>query len=105
MRAGKLDQTIELRRPTIVDDGMGGQVQGPTATYATAPAQVVQASTEEFMRSWGASSETIIVFRIRHIDGVLLSDEVKRNGKAFDIKEIKPIGRRRGLELRCVARG
>lgn len=106
MRAGKLDNTIEVVRPGgWVDDGYGNLEQGEEVIVATLRAQVMQASTEEFIRAWGASSETAIIFRIRHVDGVLLSDKVRHDGRDLNLKEIKPIGRRRGLELRCVASG
>lgn len=104
MRAGKLDQVVQLRRATIVDDGWGGQAPGPTETYATMRAQVIQTSTEEFIRSWGIADETAVIFRLRFIDDVTLADEVRCDGADFNIKEIKPIGRRRGIELRCVSK-
>jgi len=101
MRAGKLDNTIEIMRHTWIDDDYGGQVPGPTVVLATLRAQIIQASTEEFYRAWGASSETAIVFRTRWFDDVTVADKVRHDGVEFNIKEIKPIGRRRGLEIRC----
>lgn len=105
MRAGKLNETIEIRRPTMVDDGFGSMVPGPTATVATARAQIIEESTDEFIRNYGASSERLRIFRTRWIDGITLSDEIRHDGFDFNIKQIKEIGRLRGLELRCVANG
>lgn len=106
MRAGKLDRTITLTRPGAwADDGYGNQIPGPDVVLATCRAQVIQASTEEFIRGWGASSETIIIYRTRHIDGVTLADTLRCDGDTFNLLEIKPIGRRRGLELRCKRTG
>lgn len=106
MRAGRLDNEIQIVRPGgFVDDGYGNQVPGEDAVIATLRAQIIQANTEEFIRAWGASSESVMIFRTRHVDGVLLSDKVRHDGKDYNLKEIKPIGRRRGLELRCVASG
>lgn len=105
MRAGKLDHIIQLRRPTLIDDGWGQMVPGgPTETYATMRGQLIQSSTEEFIRNWGISDETAVIFRLRHIDIVQLADEVRCDGVDYNIKEIKPIGRRRGIELRCVSK-
>ena len=104
MRAGKLDNTIEIRRQA--DDGVdeyGNPVPGTVSTVATLRAQIVQASTDEFIRAWGANDETVIIFRTRWLDDMTLSDTVRHDGTDFNLKEIKPIGRRRGLELRCVA--
>lgn len=104
MRSGKLDQTIQIVRPGgWVDDGYGGQVPTGESVLATLRAQIIQASTEEFMRSWGASSEAAIVFRTRHFDDVHVADKVRHDGVDYNLKEVKNIGRRRGLELRCVA--
>jgi SPP1 family predicted phage head-tail adaptor len=104
MRAGKLDNTIEIRRKA--DDGVdeyGNPVPGTVSTVATLRAQIVQASTDEFIRAWGANDETVIIFRTRWLDDMTLSDTVRHDGVDFNLKEIKPIGRRRGLELRAVA--
>ncbi len=104
MRAGKLDQKIEIRRQA--DDAVdeyGNPIPGTITTIATLRAQIIQASTEEFIRAWGANSETVIIFRTRWLDDMTLDDQVRHDGVDFNLKEIKPIGRRRGLELRCVA--
>ncbi|WP_024324595.1 head-tail adaptor protein [Sinorhizobium medicae] len=105
MRSGKLDNVIEVKRETLVDDGYGNQVPGgPPETIATLRAQIIETSTEEFVRSWGISADRLRIFRTRFLDGVLMTDIVVHNGSQYDLKELKPIGRRRGLELRCVER-
>jgi SPP1 family predicted phage head-tail adaptor len=104
MRAGKLDQTIEIRRQVNdAVDPYGNPVPGTISTVATMRAQIIQASTEEFIRGWGANSEAVMIFRTRWFDDVTLADGVRHDGVDYNLKEIKPIGRRRGLELRCVA--
>ncbi len=103
MRAGKLDKVITLQRTTYVDDGYGGQI--PTnEDFATMRAQVLQASTEEFIRAWGTSAETAVIFRTRYRADLNTLVRVVYDGKGFDIVELKPIGRNRGWELRCKAR-
>lgn len=102
MRAGKLDRSITIQRFSSTVDEYGTPVQAWT-DVATVRAQIVQASTEEFIRGYGASEETIIIFRIRWMDGVELADRIRHEGKFFNLKEVKEIGRRKGLELRCVA--
>lgn len=106
MRAGKLDQAIQIIRPgSWIDDGYGNVIPGPDTVLAALRAQVIQASTEEFIRAWGVSSETVVIYRTRHVDGVTLADKVRSGGQDHNILEIKPIGRRRGLELRCKRTG
>lgn len=101
MRAGKLDSTIEIRRESFEDDGAGNQVPTGETVFVTLRAQVIQSSTEEFLRAYGASSESVIIFRTRWADGITLADKVTYDTTAYDLLEIKSIGRRRGLELRC----
>lgn len=104
MRAGKLDKTITIRRTEWHDDGYGNQAEH-SFVVATARAQLIEESTDEFMRQWGASTERLRIFRIRFVDGIELSDAVEHDGMRFNIRQIKQIGRRRGLELRCTAIG
>ena len=106
MRAGKLDRVIEITRTTMTPNPDEPWDPGPpiTATVVTLHAQVIQQSAEEFMRSFGESQETAIVFRTRWTDSVLLTDQIAYDGKIFDIKETREVGRRKGLELRAVAR-
>ncbi len=101
MRAGKLDRTI---RVDTFDDGAVDDFGTPTPGFtarATMRAQIVQSSTEEFIRA-GAEDETVIIFRTRYLDGVTTADRVHFEGEYFNVKETKEIPRRKGLELRCV---
>ncbi len=104
MRAGKLDRSITIQRETSTVNDYGTPVK-VWSDIATLRAEIVQASTEEFIRGWGASDETVIIFRTRYLSGVTLADRIVYGGAAHNLKEIKEIGRRRGLELRCVATG
>lgn len=103
MRAGRLDRTITFQRLTSAPDDFGTPVETWTEV-ATLRAEVVQASTSEFIRA-GAVDETVIVFRIRYLAGISNADRVVHAGALFDVKEAKEIGRRRGLEIRCVRSG
>jgi SPP1 family predicted phage head-tail adaptor len=104
VRAGKLDNVIEIRRQADdAVDAYGNPLPGTVSTVATLRAQIIQASTEEFIRAWGANSETVVVFRTRWLADITLADVVRHDGTDYNLKEIKPIGRRRGLELRAVA--
>lgn len=104
MRAGKLDRQITIERSTeaLNDHGTSAETWTPIAAVR---AQLVEASTEEFRRAYGTSSDTVTIFRIRFVDGVTLGDRVAYGEQHHNIKEIKEIGRRRGLELRTVSEG
>lgn len=102
MRAGQLDRLIRIDHySTDAVDDFGTPTPAWTLIADGVPAQIVQASTQEFLRG-GASEETAIIFRIRWMAGVTLSDRVTYEGQVFNIKETKEIGRRKGLDLRCV---
>ena len=102
MRAGRLDTSIQIQRAATVIDAAGTPITDWT-TIATPRAQVIQASTEEFIRGAGATDHAVTIFRTRYLPDVKLSDRVLHAGAALNIKELKPIGRRRGLDIRCVS--
>ena len=103
MRAGRLDRTITVQRFTSAPDDFGTPVES-WSDVATLRAEIVQASTSEFFRDEAPRDDTSIVFRTRFLSGVTNADRIDYGGRLFDITETKEIGRRRGLELRCVAR-
>jgi SPP1 family predicted phage head-tail adaptor len=102
MQAGKMDKKITLQRSSYVVDPAGTPTTVWT-NFATVRAQVIQSGTEEFIRAYGASEETAIIFRTRFRDDVTLADRILYAGKAMNLKEINEIQRRRGLEIRATA--
>ncbi|NLS04616.1 phage head closure protein [Rhizobium sp. P32RR-XVIII] len=104
MRAGKLDKAIVIeQRGEVVNDY--GTVSEGWTKVASLRAQVLQQSTEEFLKSAGSTPETAVIFRIRWRADLTTEHRVTYRGQIFDLKEIKELGRRDGLELRCVAGG
>lgn len=103
MRAGRLDRTITVQRVTSAVDDFGTPVES-WSDIATLRAEIVQASTREFFKDDAPRDNATIVFRTRFLDGITNADRVAYDGRLFDITDTKEIGRRRGLELRCVAR-
>jgi SPP1 family predicted phage head-tail adaptor len=102
VRAGKLDKSISIERlvETLDEYGVPRAMWTPIATVR---AQIVQASTEEFLRSAGQAAEAVIIFRVRFIEGVTPADRIVFDGRHVNVKELKEIGRRRGLEIRTVS--
>jgi SPP1 family predicted phage head-tail adaptor len=103
MRAGTLDRVVTIQRASEARDALG-VVTTTWATLATLRAALVQASTAEFLQAAGLHGEAAVIFRTRFLAGVTVRDRVLFEGVAHDIKEVKEIGRRHGLELRTVAR-
>jgi SPP1 family predicted phage head-tail adaptor len=103
MRAGKLDKVIEVETTVPAQPDEYGVVDpaGGTVTTRTMRAQIIQASTEEYLRGYGEGENTAIIFRTYFVDGVTTDDRIGYAGRVFNIREVKEIGRRVGLELRC----
>lgn len=102
MRAGKLDREIQLQSfsNTVEADGT------PVGAWANVPggnvrAELMHASTEEYQRAYGEGGNTAIIFRIRWLEGVTTDHRIQYAGTELNIREVKEIGRRKGLELRC----
>jgi len=102
MRAGKLDRKITIERKTKTKTPTGSVVES-WQEVATMRAEIVQQSATEFLTGYGEAENGSIVFRIRYLGGITTNDRVTYNGTAYNLKEIKELGRHRGLELRGVA--
>lgn len=104
MRAGAMDRTIKIQRVATTVNDYGAPTEA-WADLATVRAQVVKASTDEFIRGSGASDETVVVFRTWWMDGITNADRIIYQGVVHNLKEMKEIGRRAGLELRTLSYG
>lgn len=101
MKAGKLDQVITVQRFTNTVNEFGTPVQS-WSDLVTVRAQIIQGSTTEFIQG-GARDDTVMIFRTRWIEGITTADRVVFDGDYFNVKELKPIGRAKGLDIRTVA--
>lgn len=93
---------VTVQRYTSTVDEYGTPVKDWT-DLARLRAEVIERSTEEFIRDVGVTSTTSAVFRTRYLAGLTNADRVVFDGENFNIREVTPIGRRKGLELRCEA--
>lgn len=101
MKSGTLTEAIRIERASTTINDAGT----PTETWARLAelrAERVEQTTEEFIRGFGASDEELVIFRFRFFDGIRNADRVIWRGQAFNIKQVTPIGRYKGVELRCV---
>ncbi|WOI55126.1 phage head closure protein [Palleronia sp. LCG004] len=104
MKAGNMIHVLHVERGSNSVNAAGT----PVFTWnriATLRGEVVERSTEEFLRRSGETDETTIVFRTRLYRHLRHDDRIAFDGDVFDIEEIISIGRRTGLEIRCVASG
>ena len=102
MRAGKLRNMIRVQRATMGVNDFG--TPSPVWTdHLKLRAEVVERSASEFLTGEGAVDEARIVFRTRFVEDVTRADRVAFDGVNWNIRETAEVGRREGLELRCVA--
>lgn len=103
MRAGKLNRVIDIERAVVTVDTFGTPVE--TWKWVTSlRAQLVEETAEETMRSHGSATETLLVFRTRFYD-LTLAERIVYGGRPYDLKKIKELGRRQGMELHAAAAG
>jgi SPP1 family predicted phage head-tail adaptor len=101
LRAGAFDRVITIQSVTVTFDDLGETVE-TWADIITTHAQLIKSSAKEFIQAFGATSIATSIFRIRWIPGITLANRVSYETNLYLVKEIAEIGRRRGLELRCV---
>lgn len=99
MRAGNLDRSITVQSFTSTVNEYGTPIETWT-DVATVRAQIIQSSTEEYLTN-GASDTTSIIFRTRYLGTIVAKSRIIFEGKEYNVREVKEIGRRKGLELRC----
>jgi SPP1 family predicted phage head-tail adaptor len=100
MKAGRMTEAVTVERETETVDQYG-TVTKTWATIATRKAEIIQAGTTELLKPFGEEEQSAIVFRVRYVADVTTKDRLTYRGQAFNIRDIKEIGRRRGLDLRC----
>lgn len=101
MKAGRLTEDIRIERSTSTINEYGT----PTTTWAKLAvlrAEKVEQTTTEYIRNFGASDEEVVIFRTRFLDGITNADRLIWKGNAFNIRSVATVGRRTGVEMRCV---
>jgi len=101
MRAGGLDRRVTLQRFELVDDGYT-EVQ-VWSDLATVWAEVRGQGGREYLAADQLQAVKRTVFYIRHYPGLTPLDRVSYDGALHNIREVREIGRRDGMELHCEA--
>ena len=100
MRAGRMKHLITIQEVVSGVDEHGTPVETGVVFYSLR-AELVQQSTDEFLKAQGAVGETVVVFRTRYLDGVTVAHRVLFKGEPYNVRQVAPIEGNRGLELRC----
>jgi len=101
MRAGNLDRVIEIQRIAMASLDLYGATAPTWTTMATMRAQLLQNATDDREGARGKTTDSVLTFRMRWLDGVTLENRVVYQGKPFTISRIVELGRRVGLDLIC----
>ncbi|ACF02482.1 phage head-tail adaptor [Rhodopseudomonas palustris TIE-1] len=101
MRAGSLDSVIEIRRPVTQVNGYGTPSVTEWVLVAKMRAAVLDYALDDREGQRGNVSETAITFRTRYLADVSLDHRVEYDGNSYTIKQVRALGRARGLDLRC----
>jgi SPP1 family predicted phage head-tail adaptor len=100
MRAGNLDRVIQIQRRFTALDLYGAPID-VWITFATMRAQKLENAINDREGARGDTTDNVITFRMRWLDGVTLEQRVSYQDQPFKIMTIKEIGRRVGLDVTC----
>ncbi len=102
MRAGGLDRRVTIQRFTETQDPYGEPIL-TWSDLATVFAEVRQQGGREYLAAATLIDETRVVFYIRWYPGLTPLDRVIYGGRLHNIKEVREIGRRDGVELHTIS--
>ena len=99
MRLGRFDTFIQ-----IVRDGEAGRdaFNAPIideTVFADCMAERVQASGREFLAGDAVEASVRVVFRTHWVSGISRKDRVRCGDQTYNIREVRPLGRNRHMEL------
>ena len=97
IRAGKLRETITVMRAHETRNDAGSKVTTWTA-HATTRAELVSTAYGDAADESGPSDTETVVFRLRAL-ALTPADRIHHAGRVLNIKAIREIAQRRGLEL------
>ena len=98
LAAGRLNHLIELRRATKTDDGHGGQVT-TWDTVATWWAEAISQNGREAIIAGALTGVSVYRFTIRYRPDVSTSDQVRFEGRDFNIRSAEPDHRRERVDI------
>ena len=101
IEAGRLDRRATLQSPAPTRGTAGDTIPGWT-TVATVWAGKRDVRGREFLAAGATQAEMETVITIRWRSDLTPGWRVQMDGRTYDIQGAAEIGRREGLELRCI---
>lgn len=104
MKIGSLDRVVELRRdvPTGAVDALNVPVKVDTLV-ATFRAEKIHKSEDERFAAEQRYAVRAVTFRAWFRADVIETDRLVCEGVTYDIRGVREIGRREGIEISCEA--
>ena len=101
MRAGALDRliTITSAANTYGDPDEYGVVPKLSAQPVPIRAELLEAQADDSEHASGRLTKSFLSFRLRFLENVRPGDKLTYDGRDFEIRTVKEIGRRKSLEL------
>jgi SPP1 family predicted phage head-tail adaptor len=104
MRAGDLDRRITVERLQAGEPNDFNEVVEAWTVLATLWAKVAEERGREFLASESQIvGEAKAVFTIRYRADLRVTDRLRHSGRIWNIRSIREIGRREGLEIMATA--
>jgi len=104
MQAGRLDRLVTLQHHQLGSQAADGSYPNATyVAYASVWARKREISARERFAAQQTQAELDTVFEIRFRTDVVATDRLVCDGRTYDIRPGREIGRREGLELLATA--
>lgn len=105
MKAGLLDRRLTIRRRVQTGvDAMRQPIFAVQDVRTVWAAKVPKSEDEQFDEGTQQRlSSRIVTFRTRHMGSILDTDTLFSEGTSYDVKGIRELGRREGLEITAEA--
>lgn len=103
MRAGRLNERIELQARSVTRDAFGAEVQTWTTVH-TVWAEAQPIAGREFVAMRQAQSDISIRFRLRYLDGINPQMRIRWREEIYIIQEVINV-RARDAELEILCTG
>lgn len=98
MRAGRMDRQITIEKPNGTLSGFGEPID-EWSVLAAVWADVQPQSGREFMAGGGEQATSNMIFVIHYRADLNRNMRIVYEGETYDIKAIREIGRRAGMEI------
>lgn len=102
--AGTLDRRLIIRKAIFARDAATNEQKPTWQTLRQVWGMKIAKSEDETIEAGALGANRVVLFRVRYMGDVNELDRVCCEGLEYDIRGIREVGRREGLELTCEAR-